>query len=164
MTMFYNQGDIKNNEEFQNNFERLFNSGKDLKILESKKDGFIISFIKTIHGILNFFSCLFKKKEQKIKEDIINLRTKILNDLQQKERNFYIKFDDEKIKISLNFNLILGLAFTDLSNIEEKEWIESRKLYYEAKGFLLPDEKKEENEENEEKEESKEKKEKEEKK
>ena len=164
MTMFYNQGDIKNNEEFQNNFERLFNSGKDLKILESKKDGFISSFLNTIQGILNFFSGLFKKKEQKIKEDIINLRTKILNDLQQKQRNFYLKFKDERIKISGNFNLILGLAFTDLSNIEEKEWIESRKLYYEAKGFLLPDEKKEENEENEEKEEKKDNEEKEEKK
>ena len=94
MTMFYNQGDIKNNEEFQNNFERLFNSGKDLKNLESKKDGFISSFKKTIHGILNFFSGLFKKKEQKIKENIINLRTEILDDLQQKQRNFYIKFND----------------------------------------------------------------------
>ncbi len=32
------------------------------------------------------------------------------------------------------------MAFSDLSNIEEKEWLESKEQYIKAKRYLLPDE------------------------
>ncbi len=44
------------------------------------------------------------------------------------------------MKIKENFNAILALAFTDLSNIEEQKWIESKESYKKAKKILLPDE------------------------
>ena len=70
----------------------------------------------------------------------MNLEIKLLKILNDKERIINFNFKDEKIKIKHNFYSILALVFSDLSNIEEKEWIESKEQYIKAKKYLLPDE------------------------
>jgi len=142
MATLFNQIEFEKNEKYKNNFDQLINSNKDIFIPKEEEEvtGGFASFMKSVWiGIKSFFR-LFKGKEVVIIEKIDELRDETLNSLNEKERITTFKFDDQKVKIEQNFNAILGLAFSDLSNIEEKEWIESRDQYIKAKNYLLPGE------------------------
>ena len=140
MASLFNQIEFEKNEKYKNNFDKLINSNKDIFIPHGEEEnGGFASFMKSVwSGIKSFFR-LFKGKEVVIIEKIDDLREETLVSLNEKERITNFKFDDEKVKIEQNFNAILALAFSDLSNIEEKEWIESRDQYIKAKNYLLPD-------------------------
>ena len=142
MATLFNQIEFEKNEKYKNNFDQLINSNKDIFIPKEEEEvtGGFASLMKSVWiGIKSFFR-LFKGKEVVIIEKIDELRDETLNSLNEKERITTFKFDDQKVKIEQNFNAILGLAFSDLSNIEEKEWIESRDQYIKAKNYLLPGE------------------------
>ena len=72
------------------------------------------------------------------------MQKQILSDLKKKNRSFNLKLEDQSNKIKDNFKTILNLSFSDLSNIEEKEWKECIELYYEARKSLLSTENQEE--------------------
>ena len=143
MTSLFNQLEFEKNEQYKNNFDQLINSGKDIFIEKTKESGILYSLKKTWSSlwtsVVDFFRS-FKGKEIAIIEKIDDLRTETLENLNNKERIINFNFDDEKKKIEQNFNSILALAFSDLSNIEEKEWIESKEQYLKAKKYLLPSE------------------------
>ena len=140
MASLFNQIEIEKNEKYKNNFDQLINSDKDIYIPQAKEAGGFSYFMKSVwSGIKRFFS-LFKGKEVVILEKINDLRADTLESLNEKERSTKFKFDDEKKKIQQNFDAILALAFSDLSNIEEKEWIELKEQYIKAKNYLLPGE------------------------
>ena len=142
MASLFNQIEFEKNEKYKSNFDKLINSNKDIFIpnRDEEGNGGFASFMKSVwSGIKSFFR-LFKGNEVVIIEKIDDLREETLESLNEKERITNFKFDDEKVKIEENFNAILALAFSDLSNIEEKEWIESRDQYIKAKYYLLPGE------------------------
>lgn len=142
MASLFNQIEFEKNEKYKSNFDKLINSNKDIFIpnRDEEGNGGFASFMKSVwSGIKSFFR-LFKGNEVVIIEKIDDLREETLESLNEKERITNFKFDDEKVKIEQNFNAILALAFSDLSSIEEKEWIESRDQYIKAKYYLLPGE------------------------
>ena len=142
MTEFFSS--LTNNDKFKNSFDILFNLSKDLYIKKDEKNILIIilSSINNFFKSFNFFNW-FKKEEEKFLDDLQGIKNEILDNLKWKNRMFIIKFDDERVKIKGNFKCILALAFSDLSYIEEKEWIQSKKLYHQAKKYLLPNEEEE---------------------
>ena len=165
MAIYFNQLQLEKNKKFINSFNQLLNSVKVSFNSNQKEFTFFESFYKIFRGIASFFRGIiniFKSQEEKVLKELENVREEIKDSLMFKERAFFIDFEDSKINFEYNFQSILGLAFTNLSNIEEKEWNESKKSYYKAKKFLLPNEDfelEEEKEEKEEKEENKEEKE-----
>ena len=143
---FFNQLQLEKNEQFKNNFNRLLNAGKNININKKKEDkdeGFFSSIIIALtsfwNSIVDFFS-FWKGEDEEIIEKIEQLRNEIISKLEYKERIINFDIEDETMKIKENFNAILALAFTDLSNIEEQKWIESKESYKKAKKILLPDE------------------------
>ena len=90
--------------------------------------------LKSLHKILYIKIELFNVKK------IDELRYETIKNLKNKERIINVNFKDVKIKKEQTFYSILALVFSDLSNIEEKEWIESKERYIKAKKYLLPDE------------------------
>ena len=146
MASLFNQIEFEKNEKYKSNFDKLINSNKDIFIPNGEEvNGGFASVMKSIwSGIKSFFR-LFKGKEVVIIEKIDDLRQETLESLNEKERITNFKFEDEKVKIEQNFNAILALAFSDLSNIEEKEWIESKDQYIQAKNYLIPGEDSENN-------------------
>ena len=146
MASLFNQIEFEKNEKYKSNFDKLINSNKDIFIPNGEEvNGGFASVMKSIwSGIKSFFR-LFKGKEVVIIEKIDDLREETLESLNEKERITNFKFEDEKVKIEQNFNAILALAFSDLSNIEEKEWIESKDQYIQAKNYLIPGEDSENN-------------------
>ena len=154
----FNQLQLEKNEQYKNNFNQLINAGKEILIQKKTEENIFDSLVKRLSYIWNSFKSFFnffKGKEEVAMEKIEELKQDILDKLNSKERTMNFNIEDEKIKIKENFYAILALAFSDLSEIEEKEWIESKESYEKAKSFLLPDEKKE-NLEQEKKEENKE--------
>ena len=142
----FNQLQLEKNEQYKNNFNQLINAGKDIFIQKNNENNIFSSIFKQLSYIWNSFKSFFnflKKKEEVAIEEIDKLKQNILDRLYSKERAISFNIEDEKIKIKENFYAILALAFSDLSEIEEKEWIESKESYEKAKSFLLPDEKKE---------------------
>ena len=141
MASLFNQIEFEKNEKYKNNFDKLIYSNTDIFIPNGGEEigGFAHLMKQVWSGIKSFFR-FFKGKEVVIIEKIDELRADTLESLNEKERVTNFKFDDEKEKIEQNFNAILALAFSDLSNIEEKEWIESRDQYIQAKNYLLPGE------------------------
>ena len=73
-------------------------------------------------------------------EKIDELKEESIDNLNSKERIIKLKLEEDKKKVTDNFEKILGLAFSNLSNIEEKEWNKCRKEYMKAKKYLLPNE------------------------
>lgn len=148
MTEFFTS--LTNNSKFKNCFDILFNSTEDLYI-KKDEDNILMFILNSINSLFKSFNLFnwFKKEEEKFFNNLQDLRDEIIYNLEMKNRVFNIKFNDERIKIKGNFKCILALAFSDLSNIEEKEWIQSKKLYHQAKKYLLPNEE-EENDNNEE--------------
>ena len=147
ITEIYNQTeDLKNNEQYINSFNDLLLSNKHFFFNKEENNDSFISKILSIFYSIKYF---FKKKndENVIKEKIDELKLDLLNNLNRKKRLFNLKLEDQRIKIKANFKSILCLSFSDLSNIEEKEWKECKKIYYEAKGYLLSNEKEENDEE-----------------
>jgi len=139
ITSLFNQVEIEKNEKYKNNFDQLVNSGKNIYFEKGEENIILSTFKKAIKLVKDFFRT-FKGKETAINEKIDELRTETIEKLNNKERTINIHFEDEKIKIEHNFYAILALAFSDLSNIEEKEWLESKEQYIKAKRYLLPDE------------------------
>ena len=154
----FNQLQLEKNEQYKNNFNQLINAGKEILIQKKTEENIFDTLVKRLSYIWNSFKSFFnffKGKEEVAMEKIEELKQDILDKLNSKERTMNFNIEDEKIKIKENFYAILALAFSDLSEIEEKEWIESKESYEKAKSFLLPDDKKE-NLEQEKKEENKE--------
>ena len=143
MTSLFNQIEFEKNEQYKKNLDQLINSSKDIYIEKGEENSILSTFKKAIklywNTVKNFFR-IFKRKEKAIIEKIDELRYETIENLNDKERIINFNFKDEKIKIKHNFYSILALVFSDLSNIEEKEWIESKKQYIKAKKYLLPDE------------------------
>ena len=154
MTEFFNQSSLEENDKFKNSFEILFNSAKDLYIKKDNHNIFIV-WLQNISNWLKNLSIFYwlKGKEEKFLENLQEIRNEVIYNLEWKKRVFNFKLNDERIKIKANFKSIIAIAFSDLSYIEETEWKESKKLYRQAKQYLLPNEKNEnENVVNEEKE------------
>jgi len=138
MQSLFNQIEIEKNEKYKNNFDQLINSNKDIIIPKREENSGFSYIIKSIwSGIRNFLRS-FKDKQVQVVEKIVDLEYETLESLDEKQRATKLKFDVQKQKIEQNFNAILALAFSDLSCVEEKEWIESKELYIKAKKYLLP--------------------------
>ena len=145
MSSLFNQLQLEKNEQFKNNFNQLIRAGKGIKIDENTEESFLTSIFQTLSYIWNSFKSIFnifKAQENILIEKMDNLQTDFIENLNHKERIMKFNIEDEKLKIKEHFFAILSLAFSDLSQIEEKEWNESKKLYEKAKSFLLPDENK----------------------
>ena len=147
ITSSFNQtNDLKNNEKYINNLNDLLLSNHHFILNNEEQNS---NFIQKIVSFFYTVKYYFKKKNDinVIKEKIDNLKNQLIKNLNSKIRLFNVKQDEQNKKIKANFKSILSLSFSDLSNIEEKEWEECKKLYYEAKGFLLSNENIEEIEE-----------------
>ena len=143
MAIFFNQLQLKKNKKFINSFNQLLNSVKISFGSEKNDSAFVESILKIFRGFYSFLGSLiniFKSQEEKLLKELENFNYEIKESLMFKERAFFINFEDSKINCEDSFQSILGLAFTNLSNIEEKEWNESKKSYHKAKKYLLPDE------------------------
>ena len=145
---FFNQNELQNNSQYKNNFNQLLNAGNiNINMQKEEKEGSILDsitktlslFWNSIKSIFNIFN-IFKGKEESIIEKIDEIKNEIIGNLNNKERIMNLNLNEEIAKIKENFTAILALAFTDLSNIEEKKWNESKELYNKAKKFLLPEE------------------------
>ena len=144
ITMNFNQrDDLKNSEKYNNYLNELLLSNEKIVFDNSKTSNtFIGKIMVFFFNIKNFF----KKKNDTsaIIEKINFFQTQLLRDLKMKNRSFNLKLIDQGIKIKDNFKSILSLSFSDLSNIEEKEWKECISLYYDARKLLLSIENREE--------------------
>ena len=144
ITMNFSQrDDLKNNEKYNNYLNELLLSNEKIVFDHSQEsNSFIGKIMVFFYNIKNFFQ---KKNETKeIIEKINLLQDQLLKDLKMKNRAFNLKIIDQGIKIKDNFKSILSLSFSDLSNIEEKEWKECISLYYDARKLLLSIENREE--------------------
>lgn len=130
---------LKNNEEYNNSINDLLISHNNFLETEEAQSSFL-SYIASFFSRLKF---LFSKKgdEKVIKQRIDQLRLEVINKIKNKKRIFKIKLKEQRIKIKANFKSIIGLTFSDLRNIEEKEWKSSKKSYKEAKELLLSEKK-----------------------
>ena len=138
MQYLFNQIEPEKTERYIHNFYQLPNSGKGIHIGKEKEDiGVLASFIKRIKSIWNSFINLCSSKEDSIIGKIEELRNEMFENLENKERIINFTFQEEKEKIDENLRAILFLAFSDLSNVEEKGWIESKEQYITAKKYLL---------------------------
>ena len=156
MQFLFNQLELNKNEQFQNNFDQLVNSGQGIYFKKEENAGSFSTFVKSVWSSIKYFFKSMKSTELAVIGKIDDLRYDTIENLNEKERIMKIKFRDEKIKLKANFYAILAMAFTDLSIIEEKEWNESKEQYNKAKKFLLPDEEDKEQKEEEKVEEKKE--------
>ena len=144
ITMNFSQrDDLKNNEKYNNYLNELLLSNEKIVFDHSQEsNSFIGKIMVFFYNIKNFFQ---KKNETKeIIEKINLLQDQLLKDLKMKNRAFNLKIIDQGIKIKDNFKSILSLSFSDLSNIEEKEWKECISSYYDARKLLLSIENREE--------------------
>ena len=132
ITLSFNQtNDLKDNEKYINNLNDLLLSNHRFIINnEEQNSGFIQKIVSFFYSVKYFF----KKKNDVdvIKEKIDILKNQLINNLRSKRRLFNLRQKEQKIKIEANFKSILSLSFSDLSNIEEKECEDCKKLYYEA--------------------------------
>ena len=145
---FFNQNELENNNQYKNNFNQLLNTGNiNINIHKNEDEGNILYaisktlslFWNSIKSIFNIFN-IFKGKEESIIAKIDEMKNEIIENLNNKERIMNLNLNEEMAKIKENFTAILAIASTDLSNIEEKKWNESKELYNKAKKFLLPEE------------------------
>ena len=131
-------------EFYKHNFEQLINSGNEIFMEKRKESGVLSSIKKTWSLFRNSFSDFFisfKGKEIAIIEKIDELTTETIKYLNNKERIINFNIDDGKKKFEQNFYYILALVFSDLCNIEEKEWIELKMQYQKVKKYILSTEK-----------------------
>ena len=137
----FNQTDVPNNmEKYNNYFNELSSINEKIVFDNSEK---FRAFFGRIGEYLYSWKLYFKGffDSNAINEKIDSSAYYLLEDLRMRQREFNFKIEDQAIKIKDNFNSIFNLYFTDLSGIEEKEWEECKKLYYEAKKSLLSTEK-----------------------
>ena len=144
ITMNFTQGDqLKNSEQYNSYLNELFLSNEQIVFNNIKESNSFIDKIRWIFENIKYFF-ISKNDVNIITEKINELQKQILHDLKMKNRSFNLKLEDQSNKIKDNFKSILSLSFSDLSNIEEKEWKECIELYYEARKSLLSTENQEE--------------------
>ena len=144
ITMNFTQGDqLKNSEQYNSYLNELFLSNEQIVFNNIKESNSFIDKIRWIFENIKYFF-ISKNDVNIITEKINELQKQILSDLKMKNRSFNLKLEDQSNKIKDNFKSILSLSFSDLSNIEEKEWKECIELYYEARKSLLSTENQEE--------------------
>ena len=137
----FNQDDVnKINEKYNNYFNKLLSVNEKIVFNNSELSRTLFSWtLEYLYSWKLYFKKFFNSNI--IIEKIDNLEYYLLEDLRRRKRTFNFKTEDQCIKIKDNFKSIFNLSFSDLSVIEEKEWEQSKKLYYEAKKSLLSNEK-----------------------
>ena len=137
----FNQGDInKINEKYNYYFKKLLSANEKIVFDNSELSRtFLSGALRYLYSWHLYFKTFFNRNI--IKEKIDSLEYYLLEDLRRKQRAFNFRIVDQSIKIKDNFKSIFYLSFSDLSVIEEKEWEQSKKLYYEGKKSLLSIEK-----------------------
>ena len=138
----FNQGDVNNiNKKYNYFFKELLSINEKIIFNNSELSR---TFFSRAMEYLYSWKLYFKKFFDRniIKEKIDSAEYYLLEDLNLRKRAFNFRIVDQCIKIKDNFKLIFNLSFSDLSAIEEKEWEQCKKLYYEGKESLLSIEKK----------------------
>ena len=70
-------------------------------------------------GLIKFF---FSSKKEKLINYLEQFKNEFIKRFNQKKRNFIFKLYEEEGQIKNAYKIIIALAFTNLSEIEEKEW------------------------------------------
>ena len=97
-----------------------------------------------IPAFIGLIQNIFSSKEQKIKNYLKQFKNKFIERFNQKKRNFIFKLYEEEGQIKNAYKIIIALAFTNLSEIEEKEWEQAKQQYLIAKKLLKINDEKEE--------------------
>ena len=92
-------------------------------------------------GLLGIF---ILSKEEKLKIYLKQFKNEFIERFNQKKRNFIFKLYEEEGQIKNAYKIIIALAFTNLSEIEEKEWEQAKQQYLIAKNLLKINDEKDE--------------------
>ena len=97
-----------------------------------------------IPAFIGLIQNIFSSKEKKLKNYLEQFKNEFIERFNQKKRNFIIKLYEEEGQIKNPYKMIIALAFTNLSEIEEKEWEQAKQQYLIAKKLLKINDEKEE--------------------
>ena len=103
--------------------------------------GYLAFGITFFIGLLGIF---ILSKEEKLKIYLKQFKNEFIERFNQKKRNFIFKLYEEEGQIKNVYKMIIALAFTNLCEIEEKEWEQAKQQYLIAKNLLKINDEKDE--------------------
>jgi len=103
--------------------------------------GYLAFGITFFIGLLGIF---ILSKEEKLKIYLKQFKNEFIERFNQKKRNFIFKLYEEEGQIKNAYKMIIALAFTNLCEIEEKEWEQAKQQYLIAKNLLKINDEKDE--------------------
>ena len=116
-------------------------------LLKIKNDEFIDDIIE-IHGLINiiknFFKYLFKGKDEKLKDNLLELKDKIVDIIYNEKIAFDRNYQNMQKEILNEFRKNFQTQYSDLSKINKEDFDKALELFIETKCILVEEKWKEE--------------------
>ena len=126
------------NIKINNALERHFGIRDIMKIDNDE----LLDIIIEVQGFFNIIKHFFKyvfRKDKELKDDILELKNKILEKINSEQKSFTINYENMQKEIIDNFAYLFLTQSSDLSRITKEDYTNALNLYIETKIILVED-------------------------